>query len=215
MIMARDSRSLSRRPGTSAEAETIAVVCEGEKTEDIYFNGIRKEHRLATTRLPVVGPGVGPSVGLGADPLKVVEQAESLRQEYDHAWAVFDVEAPGPHAAPHPRLKQAIERAERVGVRCAISHPCFELWLLLHFQLQTAYLNNEAVRSKVRRCDCGYSERGFDFARIWPHRQNAIRNANELDARQRSNISEIVDRNPWTTVHELVLQLLTLVRPPH
>jgi hypothetical protein len=61
--MARDSRRLSRRAGTATEVETIAVVCEGEKTEDIYFSGIRKEHRLATARLRVVG--------LGADPLRV------------------------------------------------------------------------------------------------------------------------------------------------
>lgn len=156
--MARDSRGLSRKAGAAAEVETIAGVCEGEKTEDICFTGIRKEYRLATARLRVVG--------LGADPLRLVEEAESFRQRYDHVWAVFDVEAPGPHAVPHARLRQAIARAERVGVRCAISHPCFELWLLLHFRQQTAYVNNEAVRSKMRQCDCDYDAKGFDFSKI-------------------------------------------------
>jgi hypothetical protein len=198
----RDSRKLSRRVGTAVEAETIAVVCEGEKTEDIYFSGIRREYRLTTARLRVVG--------LGVDPLRVVEEAESLQREYDHTWAVFDVEAPGSHARPHTRLKQAIERARRSGVRCAISHPCFELWLLLHFQSQTAYINNEAVRSKIRQCGCGYDAKGFDFAKVWPRHRDAIRNAMDLDARQRSNIPEVADRNPWTTVHELVLKLLEL-----
>lgn len=87
--MARESRSLSRRAGSTRELETIAVVCEGKKTEDIYFNGIRKEFRLATAQLHVVG--------LGADPMRVVEEAESLREHFDHVWAVFDVEAPQPH----------------------------------------------------------------------------------------------------------------------
>jgi len=48
--MARSSRRLGRHAGRAPEAETIAIVCEGEKTEDIYFNGIRREFRLATAR---------------------------------------------------------------------------------------------------------------------------------------------------------------------
>jgi hypothetical protein len=188
--------------GTASEAETIAIVSEGQKTEDIYFNGIRREFRLATARLRVVG--------LGADPLRVVQEAESLRPEYDQTWAVFDVEAPGAHAIPHARLSQAVERAEGSGIRCAISNPCFELWLLLHFHSQTAYLNNEAVRAKIRQCRCGYDAKGFDFAKVWPHRRQAIQNAMSLDARQRSNSADLADRNPWTSVHELVIKLLDL-----
>ncbi|GAA0539894.1 RloB family protein [Paractinoplanes ferrugineus] len=200
--MARNSRRLSRRPGTADEAETIAIVCEGEKTEDIYFNGIRREFRLATARLRVVT--------LGADPLRVVQEAEALRPEYDNAWAVFDVEAPGAHAIPHARLNQAVERAARVGVQCAISNPCFELWLLLHFSSQTAFVNNEAVRAKIKKCPCGYSDKGFDFAKVWPHHQQAMQNAAALHVRQQSNNRAIGDRNPWTSVHELVGKLLEL-----
>ena len=186
--MARNSRQLARRSGTAAEAETIAIVCEGKKTEDLYFSGIRREFRLATARLRVVG--------LGVDPLWVVQEAESLLRQYDQAWAVFDVEAPGAHAIPHARLNQAIERAERAGIRCAISNPCFELWLLLHFRVQTAYINNEAARAKVRECGCGYDAKGFDFAKVWPHHQNAIQNAVSLDTRQRANSADPADRNP-------------------
>jgi hypothetical protein len=200
--MARDSRRLSRRAGSATEATTVAIVCEGQKTEGIYFDGIRREYRLATARLHVVG--------LGFDPLKVVKEAESLKKEYDHVWAVFDVEAPGAHAVPHGSLRQAVARAKRAGIRCAVSNPCFELWLLLHFQCRTAYLNNEAVRAEIRRCDCAYSDKGFDFRKIWPHHQRAIRNAMTLDKRQQSDHVDLVDRNPWTSVHELVLTLLDL-----
>jgi hypothetical protein len=200
--MARNSRRLARRAGTAAEAETIAIVCEGQKTEDIYFSGIRREFRLATARLRVVA--------LGADPLWVVQEAESLSRDYDHAWAVFDVEAPGAHAIPHARLGKALDRADRAGIRCAVSNPCFELWLLLHFRSQSAYLNNEAARAKTRQCGCGYDAKGFDFAKVWPHHMQAIENATQLDVRQRSNNIHVADRNPWTSVHELVTKLLDL-----
>jgi len=200
--MGRSSRRLARSAGAASEAETIAIVCEGRKTEDIYFNGIRKEFRLATARLRVVG--------LGADPLWVVEEAKTFRMDYDYTWAVFDVEAAGAHAIPHARLNQAVEEAARAGIRCAISNPCFELWLLLHFRSQTAYLNNEAARAKIRQCGCGYDAKGFDFAKVWPRHQQAMQNATKLDARQRSTGVDLAERNPWTNVHELVANLLDL-----
>ncbi|MBO0868053.1 MAG: RloB domain-containing protein [Micromonosporaceae bacterium] len=203
--MAHESRRLSRRAGSANEGETIAIVCEGAKTEKIYLDGVRIQRRLATARLRVVG--------LGADPLRVVEEAESFLPDFDHAWAVFDVEAAGPHGTPHRRLKQAIARAERSGVKCAISHPCFELWLLLHFRFHTAYIQNEAVRAKLRGCGCDYEDKGFDFSKVWPRHQAAIRNARDLDTRQCASFPDVVDRNPWTSVHELILQLVALVQP--
>ncbi|WP_436520849.1 RloB family protein [Actinoplanes sp. HUAS TT8] len=202
--MARSSRPLRRKPGTATEAETIAIVCEGKKTEGLYFNGIRREFRIATAQLKVME--------LGFDPLRLVQEAESFQRNYDQVWAVFDVEAPGAHAIPHARLNQALDRAARTGIRCAVSNPCFELWLLLHFQAQTAYVNNEAVRQKIRKCPCGYDDKSFEFAKVWPHHGTALRNAESLDARQVANGAEIPDRNPWTSVHELVTQLLKLAR---
>lgn len=111
--MARSSRPLSRRAGTATEAETIVIVCEGEKTEDMYFNGIRREYRLTTARITFIG--------LGADPLTVVKRAEQLKPDYDHAWAVFDIESAGPYGKQHAGLDAAVARADRAGIRCAIS----------------------------------------------------------------------------------------------
>lgn len=183
----------------------MAIVCEGLRTEDIYFSGVRREYRLATTRVHVVAAG--------ADPLRVVASAKELRARYDQVWAVFDVEAAGAHALRHERLVPAIEEAQRSGIRCAISHPCFELWLLLHFRPQTAYLTNEAVRARLRDVDCGYHEKGFDFVKVWPRHPAAVENARLLDKRQREDHPRLVDRNPWTTVHELVTHLLSLIPP--
>jgi hypothetical protein len=185
------------------ERETVALVCEGEKTEGIYFNGLRRVYRLATATLHVVG--------LGSDPLTVVEHAVALQPGYDHTWAVFDIEASGPHAITHARLDQAFAKAERAGVRCAVSHPCFELWLILHYELRTAYLSNAAARAKARQLGCDYGDKGFDFSAVWPRCQDAIDNATKLDQRQRANVARVVDRNPWTTVHELVGQVLSIV----
>lgn len=200
--MARSSRALARLAGSATETETIVIVCEGEKTEEIYFNGIRKEFRLATTYIKFIG--------LGADPLTVVKQAEELKSDYDHAWAVFDVESAGHHGQRHSSLDAAIARAEQAGIHYAVSHPCFELWLILHFKLHSAYLSNTDARRMVSRLNCGYDAKGFDFAKVWPFHPVALRHADQLDKQMRSNHKKLEDRNPWTSVHELVRKLLAI-----
>jgi hypothetical protein len=123
---------------------------------------------------------------------------------------VFDVESAGPHGQRHPNLEAAIARADQVGIRYAITHPCFELWLILHFRLHTACLSNEAARRMVSRLDCVYDNKRFDFAKVWPLHQAALKNADQLDRQKRLDHPRLVDRNPWTTVHELVSQLLAV-----
>src|SRR5262245_35151419 len=128
------------------------MICEGRKTECIYFEGIRTTYRMSTANVRVVG--------LGADPSQVVREAIGGLSEYDQVWCVFDVEAPQPHA----RLHEAVELATARGVRCGISNPCFEFWLILHFLDHTAYLDNVQARRLLTACGCGYSDKGFDFA---------------------------------------------------
>ncbi len=199
--MKRTSKGLARRAGSAVEAETIAVVCEGSKTEEMYFDGVRRTFRLSTARIHVRG--------VGKDPVHVVEAAMKLLPDHDHVWAVFDVEAPEPHA----RLNEAIRLAHKHQVSSAISNPCFEIWLLLHFQDQTSYLDNAAVRHELKKCACKYSDKGFDFDTTWLHHKKAIERAMKLNARQEIDHPEIPDRNPWTNVHKLVDQLLGLTTP--
>jgi hypothetical protein len=54
----------------------------------------------------------------------------SAHQEY---WCVFDVDT-------HPHLAEAMRLARKHGINLAISNPCIELWFLLHFSDQTAYI---------------------------------------------------------------------------
>lgn len=193
MPKGKGDRSLQRRAGDTAERGTFAIVCEGKKTETTYFDGIRRKLRLSTAKVFVEG--------LGADPLTVVKRAELYLNDFDQAWAVFDVEAPQPHNSLHA----AIDRAKAKGVHVAVSNPCFELWLLLHFHDQSAYLNNVQVTARVKACPCGYDDKGFDFEAAWPHLTNAQQRALALATRQvRNHPQNIVDRNPWTSVHELM-----------
>jgi hypothetical protein len=70
---------------------------------------------------------------------------------YDEVWCVFDVD-------DHERLAQAIDQAKANRIHVAISNPCFELWALMHYQDQRAYITRDHVRAELRRYIPGYEK---------------------------------------------------------
>lgn len=82
---------------------------------------------------------------------KASERAErkGKGRAYDEVWCMFDVDE-------HPRLREAIEKASANGVHLAITNPCIELWFILHFEDQTAYLTRQAAQKKCEQLlNCG------------------------------------------------------------
>jgi hypothetical protein len=91
------------------------------------------------------------------DPKSLVELASESKREarrrsrktgdpnesYDEVWCIFDVDT-------HENLREACDQAKGNDVHLAISNPCFELWLLLHFQSQTRNLDSRAALQELR-----------------------------------------------------------------
>lgn len=71
-----------------------------------------------------------------SDPLGVVNRAIELRkecirrgdlEESDEVWCIVDVNG-------HTNMNDAEQKAQAKGIHLAISNPCFEYWVLLHFE---------------------------------------------------------------------------------
>ncbi len=76
--------------------------------------------------------GAGVPITIANAAVEAVRDArrQNRRQSYtkkDEFWAVFDRD-------DHPNVPEAISRCENAGIGVAFSNPCFELWLILHFQ---------------------------------------------------------------------------------
>lgn len=199
----RKGKTLRRRPIPYPERERILIYTEGRITEPMYFGPLRREFR-GSGRMVEFGPAHG-------EPLKVVkEAAEHQTRErrhgvpFDQVWCVIDVECP----RPHDSLDEALSLARRKNVRCAISNPCFELWLILHFTNCFSYLTTEDACRKLEGLDCGYSRNNkrFRYDDLRKQRTIAAQRARQLDARV-DPASPVRDRNPWTSVWELVEEL--------
>lgn len=124
-MIKRENRR-SRRAAIREERAQILIVCGGDATEPAYFRGLKKERRNPAVKVTVERKGV--------DPVSLIRFAARKRMtvECDQVWCVVDVD--------EFDLARAVTVAHEEDVRLAISNPCFEYWLLLHFESCTAPL---------------------------------------------------------------------------
>lgn len=194
-----DDRSLARRAPSRTPLPLLLIVCEGEVTERQYLNGFARAQGANTVRLRIVAPG--------GDPEGLVRRAIELRDEagdravrerdenlaYDEVWCVFDVD-------DHARLQAARALADREGISLAVSNPCFELWLILHFRDHGAHLNSRQAADLLGRHIHDYRKhvRYEDLADGYV---TAVDRATSLERRQEE--AGRIGGNPSTGVHHL------------
>lgn len=130
----RRARRDVREPG-----RVIRVLSEGEVTEANYW---RRQH-------PEIRVDIDPRTA-GWKPLKRVGHARDLKRrqprrdpEFDEIWCVFDVD-------DHEDVNSAVAEARAVDIKTAVSNPCFELWLVLHLEDQTAHVDRRKIQRRAR-----------------------------------------------------------------
>ena len=121
--------SVGRRPSRRSPKERVLVVCEGAYTEPLYFGAMRDRLRLNTLEVKATK---------GVDPRTLVniaseedEREKRNGERFDSVYCVFDRDS-------HPQFDEASNMARARGFRLARSWPCFEFWLLLHFDFVRA-----------------------------------------------------------------------------
>jgi hypothetical protein len=175
------------------------VFCEGKRTEPEYLEGFRRAWRN-----PRVDVEVAKERGV---PLTLVEKAKLRKEEvekeargrhdenllYDEVWVVFDVDE-------HPNLPQALDLAEGSGIEAAVSNPCFELWLLLHFRDSPGMQDRHRMQKLLRNA-ANSSGKAVDFSLYQNSYEDAVTRARRL-AEDAARMGE-PRRNPTTAFYLL------------
>ncbi len=172
------------------------VFCEGTETEPEYLKGLKSLESVHNRTALTIEPDRHFSA-----PLRLVEAALEPAEddEIDEVWCIFDVEAP----EPHPDLNDALARAATsLRVKIALSHPCFELWLLLHQRDQTAELTTRQAIKAVQKLK-GVSGKHIDVEQFLLQRNEAARRARLLDERHERDGTP-TPANPSTGVYRLL-----------
>ncbi|RJQ71502.1 RloB domain-containing protein [Pseudonocardiaceae bacterium YIM PH 21723] len=190
----RLDEGLSRKTNVRTERRRILIVTEGTVTEPSYFR--RLATHLRETGVLVRGADV---IGVGMDPLRIVQRAEQeagdsvgRRDGFDSVWCVFDVDA-------HRRLHKAVAEAGRLGYRLAISNPCIEIWLLWHYADCVEPMTARSLQAALAR-------HGMSGKRL-PH-SFPYQNLDHAIGRAESAVADIPD-NPGSRVWSLADYLRT------
>ncbi|MFE2751718.1 RloB family protein [Actinosynnema sp. NPDC059335] len=141
------------------------MVSGGEKTENQYFSGLRLARRVPITVKCKVDA-----------PHNLVKYAARLRdryrEEFQAVWCVVDVD--------NFDIAAAVREADTAKVNLAVSDPCFELWLLLHFADHRAHIPDyRAARDPLARHVPGYDKK-LDYAAFDPGVEEAVARAARL-----------------------------------
>jgi len=131
---ARRARDLARKRARRASYNRVLIVCEGAKTEPNYLRKLINFLELNTANVVVDGDS-------DSSPVSVVEHSKKRYNEekrtgdgFDRVFCVFDKDV-------HESYTRALDEVEKVKpkniFKAITSVPCFEYWLLLHYEFST------------------------------------------------------------------------------
>ncbi len=162
------------------ENEVILIVCEGEKTEKNYLNQLKDFFRLSNVSINIIS-------SKKPDPSQIVEFTKEKNKDdsYDKVYCVFDKDT-------HSNFNEAKQKCEKYNFEAIISNPCFEFWILLHFEYTTKSFGTNSPCSKLIDNDLkkyikDYTK-NYNFANIIKQNLDiAIANAQKVNKEAENN----------------------------
>ncbi|HZX74418.1 MAG TPA: RloB family protein, partial [Cyclobacteriaceae bacterium] len=112
---------------TIEQKKAFLIICEGENTEPLYFEGFPVPSKTVVTE---GGRGSKTSLVNYAIKIKALPKYEGRE-----VWCVFDFDVKPDEAATQPAdFNNAILKAEQNDMKTAWSNDAFEIWFVLHYQ---------------------------------------------------------------------------------
>lgn len=202
----RKQRPLRRAAPTRSPKRKFVIYSEGKNTEPDYFRAVRRDLLGALVDLELID-----AAGV---PMTIAEKAckraaamkrgggrKSSFEERDQVWAVFDRDE-------HPKVAEALERCRVSDVGVAFSDPCFELWLILHFDDFDRPDDRHQVQTALAKLYAPYDPKGSkssDFGDLIPNLRDAEERAERQLKRREAEGQPLM--RPFTTVFGLTKKM--------
>ena len=207
----RKLNSLKREKNKRKSYDVALIVCEGEKTEPYYFEKLRDELKLSTANIKI-------TPAKSSAPLNIVNYSlKKFNEEnktYDKIYCVFDRDQHVHYKTALNMIETLRKKKSPIPIYAITSVPCFEYWILLHFEDTTRPYKaagkksaGDQLISAVRRHLPKYCKGDKDiFESTYKNLNIAIKRAEKIDTLQQKNGTD----NPSTQVYKLVKYLRNL-----
>jgi len=198
----RKKRPLDRTTNVVRDANLIVIASEDKYAVRQYFELFRS----TKIQFKVLATDEGRSA-----PHHVMARLDEYMKEFDFGaedefWLVCDCDH-WINAGHLKNLVRVIQECGQKGIQVALSNPCFELWLLLHFAEfpEDGKLTRADVEKKIREAVGAY-----DKTKVYnlPINNECVKSAVKRSADNQPASSEIPDR-PQTEVHRIIHDLIT------
>lgn len=192
--------------------KVILIATEGEKTEPGYLTWLKGRIRNVHLEIRFRDSNSQSVIDAALDGRR--ESGSSTRrggrtdEAYDDVWAFIDVD-------DHADLDAALIRADKEGVKVALSGPCFESWLLMHFAPQGRAF--EKAQHAKRAWATKSSGKDDYNSLLLEHLPDALKNAAAKRRQDEQNGIERTKRDPSAEVDLFIRALAGLegVDPEH
>ncbi|PZV14770.1 MAG: RloB domain-containing protein [Pseudanabaena sp.] len=179
-------------------AKLFVIATEGKDTEKQYFEmfGSRK------VKVEILATGDDNK----SAPEYVLERLDKFKDLYDfdeedEFWLVLDVD----RWVKRDQLIAVCPQAKQKGYQLAISNPCFEIWLCLHFgALHPEDKTCKHFGARLRSILGSYNKSNLDVLVYTPNIKSAIERSRSLDLK----LNEYWTSQLGTRVYKLVENIL-------
>ena len=195
--MARTAASFRRSAPSRRPQPTILVICEDTKSGKTYVEDAAIHFRVRV-RVEIVHCG-------RTDPKGIVEESIRRKTNFDRVFCVVDRDT-------HPTWDEALRLADGCeGVEVVATYPCFEFWLILHFNANRRPYVAQGNRSPGECCVADLRQcagmnnynKGAD-AHIFGRLLERLGAARANSARVLADAKATGEYNPSSRMHELL-----------
>lgn len=205
---------LKRVAITRIPKKRVLIIGDGKETEPNYFRGLCREQSVRKRFVVHICRWNGGIAQTTIDEAKARQELASQGPAgaYDELWCFVDVETGS--ASPSRQDRDALARNEKLHV--VLSNPCFEVWVLAHFdRMSRPFLNCAEVCSEVEKRFVGKFGSTYDktdhevYSQLQLLTQDAIKNARDVLEKDHMWQEDAASCNSCTEVYRYVESLLT------
>ncbi len=191
-------RKRGRKP-----TNNLWIFCEGEKTEINYFSKLKTHERISRINIKVKSADkITDAIGVVKYAISFLQNKKRDFEPGDLIYCVLDRDA-----NTNQHLEKALKLANENGILIIFSNPCFEYWILCHFEYFITTCNPDDMIRKLKKNLGIYRKNDSD---IYKKTQDkiaiAISNAKKIKDTHEKNGIKLISResNPSTYVFELI-----------
>ena len=184
----------------------IYIFTEGSVTEPKYFREFIQFFKISQAQVKVID-----RESTASSPESVIKEMDYYKKsnpfktKNDIYCMVIDTDRWGKN------LKVAVDDARQRGYLVALSNPCFEIWLLMHFQDADTILKKANVLKTKKDINiiihskniCGITITGKNEIDYFPRTDSAVRTAEKLDPKPQQRLLQQIGSRVYLLVNIL------------